>query len=219
MSPISRQTSYSTQPHDHRDPTTVTNNNSSSVNNSNVGKLNSSTNIASDAMLRPPPRISSAYRRTLETYGGSQTGSIDLDTFDVPCPPSAPMPSPRALRFASSDGFAMTVPATEKDNSNGGARGRRKSGCPSGGGGGNHSFPSSSSSSATSSSSNSSSVGNLPDLGEVDLNDGKNKERPQRFKAVIHFKRRDTASSGRSRQGSGAGRLPRSNGENYGDSP
>ncbi|KAG8954677.1 hypothetical protein FRC04_011110 [Tulasnella sp. 424] len=178
MSPISRQTSYSTQPHDHRDPTTVTNNNSSSVNNSNVGKLNSSTNIASDAMLRPPPRISSAYRRTLETYGGSQTGSIDLDTFDVPCPPSAPMPSPRALRFASSDGFAMTVPATEKDN-----------------------------------------IGNLPDLGEVDLNDGKNKERPQRFKAVIHFKRRDTASSGRSRQGSGAGRLPRSNGENYGDSP
>ncbi|KAG8951693.1 hypothetical protein FRC04_005714 [Tulasnella sp. 424] len=171
--------------------------------------------IASDTMLQPAPRIASAYRRTLETYvdGGTQSGSIDLDTFDVPCPPSVPMPSPRSSRFASSDGLAMTAAATEKDNASSGARRGRKSG--SGSGGGNQTPPSSSSATLSSSSA----VGNVPDLGEVDLNDGKNEERPQRFKAVIHFQRKDPDSSGRLQQGGGAGRLPPSDGESYGNSP
>ncbi|KIO28146.1 hypothetical protein M407DRAFT_243119 [Tulasnella calospora MUT 4182] len=202
MSPTSqsRQTSYSTARADHREPTgniaTTYNSNNS------AGKLSSTTNIASDSMQRPPPRLSSAYRRTLETHRGSQSGSINLDTFDVPCPPSAPFPSPRALRFPGPDGFTMTASETEKDG-NGGAHGRRKSGC------GASAFPSTSSSSSA--------VGNVPDLGEVDLSDGKNKERPQRFKAVIHFKRRETDPSTRLRQGGGSSRPPRSGEEKYGD--
>ncbi|KAG8861256.1 hypothetical protein FRB96_003206 [Tulasnella sp. 330] len=31
----------------------------------------------------------------------------------------------------------------------------------------------------------------LPDLGEVDLGDGKNADRPQRFKAIIHCKKKE----------------------------
>ncbi|KAG9044290.1 hypothetical protein FS837_008401 [Tulasnella sp. UAMH 9824] len=203
MSPTaqqSRQTSSYSARHDHREPTG--NNIATTFNtNNNAGKLSSTTNIASDAMLRPPPRLSSAYRRTLETHGGTQSGSIDLDTFEVPCPPSAPFPSPRSLRFPGPDGLTMTGFATEKEG-NGGAHGRRKSGC------GSSALPSTSSSSA---------VGNVPDLGEVDLSDGKNKERPQRFKAVIHFKRRETDPSTRLRQGGSSTRPPRSGEENYGD--
>lgn len=208
MSPTSqsRQTSYSAR-HDHRDPTgssTVTTNNYSSLN-TNMAKLGSTTNIASDAALRPPHRISSAYRRTLESYGSSQSGCLDLDTFEVPCPPSAPFPSPKALRFTNSDSPFMAPSATEKDGNSSGAGGRRKSGS------GGFSHPITTSTSHPSSST----AGNVPDLGEVDLSDGKNKERPQRFKAVIHFRRKES-DSGRTRQGGASSARPQrsSNEEN-----
>ncbi|KAG8928113.1 hypothetical protein FRC01_006444 [Tulasnella sp. 417] len=195
MSPTSQQTRHTGSPYsarsDHRDPTGHTgSSNNRTSNNNNVGKLSSTTNIASDAMLlRPAPRLSSAYRRTLETHGGTQSGSIDLDTFEVPY------------------GFTMTASsaATEKDGGGGGgaAHGRRKSGY------GTSAFPSTSSTSSA--------VGTVPDLGEVDLSDGKNKERPQRFKAVIHFKRRETDPSAGLRQGgSSSTRAPRSD-VNYGE--
>ncbi|KAG9017093.1 hypothetical protein FRB90_001823 [Tulasnella sp. 427] len=169
-----QQPSYFTTPNPGSSPLATPNPSNHHGHQPTANKFSSSSNIPAPEQMQPQPRISSAYRRTLETHGGSQSGTIDLDTFDVPCPPSAPFPSPRTTRFSSDAsaiglGMAPTASATGEDRE----RPRKKS-SPVG------------------------ALGNLPDLGVVDLSDGKNKERPQRFKAVIHFKKRDPNAGRRS---------------------